>query len=164
MPRPGSLLLILQLREQIILNKLVVFLIVFFTERLICNRNKIIPNCHFSKIDLIVKYIPCHDVCSSRQHAVARPTCRTSFPRRSASKFQHRPATSVPPQNPHDRAGCLHVRREFPAPAPPAHRGLAPFCQSGRTVPETPDTASLLQYAKKHLFADTHVKSPRTPG
>lgn len=29
-------------------------------------------------------------------------------------------------------------------------------------VLETPDTVSLSEYAEKHLFADTHVKSPRT--
>lgn len=27
---------------------------------------------------------------------------------------------------------------------------------------QNPDTASLPEYDEKHLFADTHVKSPRT--
>lgn len=61
--------------------------------------------------------------CSPRQYAVARQPRRTLFPRRSVSRFQHRPATSVPPQNPHGRVACRPVFPASPAPGHPAHRG-----------------------------------------
>ncbi|AXX38896.1 hypothetical protein FORC74_p080 (plasmid) [Salmonella enterica] len=80
--------------------------------------------------------------CSPCQYAVARPSRRTPFPRGSVSRFPRRPATSVPPQNPHDRVGYPAFTGGFQhKPVRNDRRGRTR--QSGGAAPETPHTAAL---------------------